>query len=121
MSARQAALLLAAGLAAVGCTSLKPVDLPAAALHSEILAGNLVRPGDRIRVRTQDGEQVSLRVVEVREGTIVGKGTQVPVASITQLESRDFSAAKTAALAGGISGTVLIGMLVALSSMAFMM
>lgn len=123
MSARRrcGALALAAVLAAGGCTSFKTVELPPGTLKEEIVAGNVVKPGDRIRVTRRVGEPVSFRVTGIRDGLLLGEGVSVAIEEIEALESREYSAGKTVALVGGISAATVALMLVALSSVAFMM
>lgn len=117
---RRGYLLLAAVLMLGGCTSFKTVDLPADTLPGEIVAGNVVKPGDRVRVTRRGAEPVSFRVTEVRDGLLLGKGVSVPIDEIETLESREYSTGKTVALAGGVSAGAVVLMLVALSGMAFM-
>lgn len=101
------------------CTSLKPVDLPPASLQDEITAGRLATPGDKVLITTGSGDRVRLQVVAVKDGIIIGRHAEVPIAEVAALEVRESSTPKTALLAGGVTGVVIL-FIVALSSMAFM-
>lgn len=84
-------------LAAIGgCTTLRPVDLEIAQLREEIRVGNVVRPGERIRVTTESGDVREFRLEAVHNDSLVGDGVTVPIGEITALEAREHSAGKTA-------------------------
>jgi hypothetical protein len=105
-----------------GCTSYRPVPLESDTLHQELRLGNLVRPGDRIRVATQSGESVTLVVDQVGEEhlTAVG-GPVISYTDIVSIESRDYDPVKTTvAVIGGSTILTVILISAALSSVVFL-
>ncbi len=109
--------LLVACTALSGCTSLRQVQLDKNRLHEEILSGNVVAIGDRIRITTSSGKQLTFRVTDIRDETLIGKKVTVAVRDIEKLESRNFSYAKTGALTSGVG--LIVGVILVVSSLAF--
>ena len=93
---------------AVACTTLHPVLESRDEFVEQIRTGALLKPGDRIRVITDGGTQQQLRVSEIRDGTIVGKGSEVRIDEIASLEKRERSWVKTGVLLG-LVGLTLFG------------
>jgi hypothetical protein len=117
---RRLCLILALGTLSSACTSYRTWEGDQQALASGIRAGDLVAPGDRIRVALADGEKVAFKVIGLDDTTIAGAQVDVPIDEIRQLESKDFDPVKTGALVGGVTlGTVGL-IMVALSSMTFL-
>lgn len=94
-------LIAIAGLAA--CTSLEPMEMPAAEVQRMIESGEIPLQGESIRVVTSDGKSHKYRVTEVDldERMIRGRETAVPIDDVVAIETREFSIGKTALLAGG--------------------
>jgi hypothetical protein len=90
-------------LGCVGCTSLKPVDVPADELQRQLVAGELVRPGDRVRLVTADETVHKFRVTGVspEQGMVLGRDDRVPINDIVAVETREVSVGRTALLTGG--------------------
>ena len=95
------ALLAAICLLTVACNTMRPVLEPRDEFVEQIRSGALLKPGDRIRVVTDDGTREELRVAEIRaDGTIVGERSEVRVSEIASLEKRERSWVKTGVLVG---------------------
>ena len=105
--------LLAAVLLIVACTSLRPVAAPQQEIQRRILSGELLQPGDQVRVVTTDGVVQEFRVGEIKrdEGVLTGEGRTMQVADIVTIEKRERSWLKTGFLAAGVA--VGVGLLTA--------
>jgi hypothetical protein len=92
-----------------GCTSLRPIDGSPAELRQRIAAGELLKTGDRILITTSDAKTHRLTVSSIDAELIQGRSESFPVAQVTAVKKRQFSRAKTTALAIGIAlaGTVI--------------
>jgi len=91
-----------------GCVTLRPVDTDAVTLHREIRTGDLVKPGDTIRVITVDGVAQKLKVITVDEHAIRGRPpytaqetaiTQIPIDAIVRMEIGEWSGEKAGTFA----------------------
>jgi hypothetical protein len=77
--------------------------------------GSAVKPGDRVRVTTRDGQVLKFEVTRFTESSLVGessegKSSDVPLAEITQLDLVEFSPGKSIGLVAGVlAGLLLIG------------
>jgi hypothetical protein len=91
-------------LGSVGCTTLEPVDVPADELQRQLIAGQLVQPGDRVRLVTADEVVHKFRVIEVSpgQGLVLGRDERVPIDEIVAVETREISVGRTALLTGGV-------------------
>jgi hypothetical protein len=69
-----------------------------------LLSGELLEPGDRVRLVTADEAVHTFRVTEVdrERGIVVGKDNEVPIANIVAVETRETSVGRTALLVGGV-------------------
>ena len=110
------------GLALVlsACSTYQSFDAQPQTLANRIRAGDLVQPGDRVRVTLVDGAQVAFRVTQLDDVTIGGARVAVPIDEIVELESKDFDPVKTGVLVGGMTLGTLGLILAALSSMTFL-
>jgi hypothetical protein len=90
-----------------GCTTLRPVPLEPANLRET------VKPGDRIRVTTLEGQTKEFTVEEVTRDTLKGTKDQVAVSDLTLVEKKESSPGKTAAVAVGVTVAVLLGLVLA--------
>ncbi len=100
------------------CTSVRPVELSAEELRQQIRTGSLIAPGDRVRIATDSGQTYTFKVTSIDEATVHGPDDHVAIDTIAALRTRDFSAGKTALLAGGAVGMgmiILYGMGIAAS------
>lgn len=102
-----AVLLAAAPVASTGCRSLRPVTPETTAAQP---AWD-VQPGDDLRLTLAGGRRVTCTVAAVENGVIVAKdGARYPFADIREVERREVSGGKTAALVGGgVLGALLAG------------
>lgn len=99
-----------------GCTSLSPVELSPQVLQAKIATGEILQPGDRIKLVTVDGLHHEFRVTAISETSIEGTDINIPLEQIVALESRNFSGGKTALLAG--SALVFYQLLAAIAIVA---
>lgn len=104
---KNVAVLVVASLI-FGCTTLRPIAGQPEQIQEQILAGQLVVPGDRVRVTARDGSSQSFRVTEVGpNGELIGKDGHVAVGDIVALEKRRTSWVKTGLLVGLLSWGLL--------------
>jgi hypothetical protein len=85
-----------------GCTTLRPVELSQSTLQARISSGELIRPGERVLIVTQDGKQYEFKVISIGDGYVKGKDVEIPVKDIELIEQRKVSIGKTALLLGSI-------------------
>lgn len=83
-----------------GCTTLKPVEMPQNAVRERISSGDLIGPGDRIKIITNDGKEYEFKVTSVEAGYVKGKDVEIPIRDIALVEKRKISIGKTALLSG---------------------
>ena len=90
------------------CTTMRPTHVPSAEIQSRILAGDLLAPGDRVRLATKDGTVHELRIasVDLDRGVVTGADDAVPIAEIVAVEKRELSWVKTGILIGGLVVTL---------------
>jgi len=116
-------------LSQIGCSNLKTIDAPPEALHERIRQGDLIKAGDSVRIVTEDEREHRFVVTGITTNEIHGKFIRpssdgnkisheevvtIPIDSIVAVKTEEFSAGKSAALAGGISGAlILLGMAIA--------
>jgi len=101
-----AMLLCAANVAA--CTTLAPVQLATDDAQQAIATGELLKPGNKVRLITTDGRAHDFAVVAIdtAEGTVEGEKESVRIADIVTVEKRKPSVGKTLGLVLGIVGQV---------------
>ena len=93
-----------------GCTTLRSVDGVPADLQKRIVAGTLLKRGDRVVIHTNDGSTHELVVEAIREGAIQGNHESIPLETVVAVHKREFSAGKTLGLVAAIVALgVLIG------------
>lgn len=103
-------------LVCCGCTSLKPVEMSPETLQQQISSGELVKPGDNVRVVTTDGKRHDFDIIAIGDGLIVGESVSLAISDIVAVETRNLSVGKTALLAGG--SIVAFQVLAALAAVA---
>jgi hypothetical protein len=106
------ALSAALAISCVGCTTFRPIDGGSADLRVRINSGELLKPGDRVRIVTSDQKTHRFTVKSVGADSIGGVSESIPVEQILALEKRQFSPGKTIALVGGLLGGAALGLLV---------
>jgi hypothetical protein len=81
------------------------------------MSGELLQPGDRVRLVTTDETVYEFRVesVDLERGLVIGRDAHVPIADIAALETREASVGRTALLAGGVAYSVAAIVLIALA------
>ena len=84
-----------------GCSTVKPLEMPPEQVQKKISAGEIFGVGDKVKVATSDGEVYDFKVTAVTNQHILGDEVKIPIDEIVAIETREFSAGKTAALAGG--------------------
>ncbi|MBN1627388.1 MAG: hypothetical protein JW944_12775 [Deltaproteobacteria bacterium] len=84
----------------IGCTTLKTVEMPQNSVQERISAGDLIDPGDRIKIITNDGKEYEFKVTSVEAGYVKGKDVEISIRDIALVEKRKISIGKTALLSG---------------------
>jgi hypothetical protein len=102
------------------CMTLTPIELSPDTLHQRLAAGELIKPGDDVKIVTLDGRHHEFTVTEINQMQIRGKEMALNIEDIIAVENKEFSWGKTAALVGG-TYLVVLGILVATVSGAFIM
>lgn len=104
-------------LSCVACTTLESVAVPADELQSQLRAGMLVKPGDRVRLVTADETVHRFRVTEIssEQGVVIGRNERVLMDEIVAVETREVSVGRTALLTGGVGvgAAILIAIAIA--------
>ena len=88
-------------LLASGCSTTKPVEMTPQEVQQKISAGELIAVGDKVKIATADGEVHEFEVTAVTSEQIQGDDIAIPIDDVVAIETKEFSAGKTAALAGG--------------------
>jgi hypothetical protein len=83
-----------------GCTSLRVIQKSRSEIQEGLTGGNLVHPGDKVRIITNDGKQYDLKVVSIGNGYVKGQDVDIPIKDIDLIEKRRFSIRKTSLLSG---------------------
>jgi hypothetical protein len=96
-------LLLPCMLGCASCTTFKPIAYDAA-----VSAVEQVDAGERLRVVDVYGEEIDLTVTGVKDDYIEGRtadgaSARIDLAQVREIERRQRSPAKTAALVGGLT------------------
>ena len=109
MNILASAAVLMGALANSACTTLKPTEATPEELQRRLLTGELLHPGDRVRLVTADETVYEFRVTEfdVEQGIVIGRDERVAVADVVAVETRELSLGKTALLVGGVSYSVI--------------
>jgi hypothetical protein len=81
-----------------GCTTLQPVANVPGDLSQHFNDGGVLKPGDRVVIRTTSGAQHAFRVRSVHDGVIYGDHDSVPFSEIASVERRETSTTKTTIL-----------------------
>jgi len=85
-----------------GCTTLRPVDLTPPSLQDSITQGDLIKPGNRVRITTIDEKTYKFKILSVSDGYVKGKDIEIPINDVALVEKGQFSILKTTLLVGGI-------------------
>ena len=99
-----------------GCTTLRPIKLSQPAVQERISSGDLIHPGDKVRIFTINSKQYDFKVISVEDGYVKGKDVEIAVKDIAQVEKSEISKGKTALLAGAALLIAIIA--IAANSMA---
>jgi hypothetical protein len=73
-----------------GCTSMRPIDGSPTELQRLINSGELLEPGDRVRIVTADEKTHRFAITKVEAGLIVGSNESVPIDRVVCVEKRQF-------------------------------
>lgn len=103
----------------VACTSFQKTENTATELQRGIRAGEVIVPGDEIRITTVDRQTIELTVDRIDADTIVGEEDSVAIDAVDSLEIRRLSPERTIATTVGSAVVVwwLVGLL--LSAVVF--
>lgn len=109
--------VLIGALTSSACTTLSPTEAALEELQRQLMSGELLQPGDRVRLVTSDETVYEFRVetIDLEQGIVVGRDEHVPIADIVALETREVSVGRTALLAGGVAYSVAAIVLIALA------
>ncbi len=109
--------ILMGALASSACTTLKPKEATPEEVQRQLLSGELLQPGDRVRLVTTDETAYEFRVTEIdiEQGLVIGREERVPIVDVVAVETREVSVGKTALLVGGVGYSVIAIVLVALA------
>lgn len=102
------AVLLA--LCLLGCTTLEPVVGSGIDLQQRLSTEGLVKPGDRVEVRTVDGTVHRLTVVSVGAAELVGDRETIAIDQIASVSKQQLNARRTTTLAEAMVLAVLVGL-----------
>lgn len=117
-----ACLLLMLAHIMSGCTSLQPLADNADSLRAGIRSGDVVKPGDKVRVVTRDGLSRLLIVTALDQNTLRGhpegvhtEGAVVtlPIDDIVFMEGMKVSVGRTAAYSGGVTVGAAMALVIA--------
>jgi hypothetical protein len=92
-------------LLASGCSTVTPVEMTPEQVQKKISEGEVIGVGDTVKIATSNGEVYNFKVTAVTNQQILGDDIEIPIEEVVAIETKEFSAGKTAALAGG---TVLL-------------
>lgn len=96
----------------IGCTSLQTIEAPPDKLHEQIRHENLLKVGDKVKIITEDQKDYQFVVTAINQDEIRGEDVTIPIDSIAAVQTRELSTGKTALLAGGITATMLVVMII---------
>jgi hypothetical protein len=85
----------------VACTPFTKTDIATLDLQRGIRAGEVIAPGDEIRVTTSDARVIELTVSAVTDDSIEGAEASVAIDSVQELEVRRFSPERAVAVGAG--------------------
>lgn len=107
-------VMLMVTLTVTACTSLRTIESTPEALQGRLRSGELLQPGDRVRLVTRDETVHEFRVtkIDLERGFVIGRDDQVPIDEIVALETREVSIGKTALLVGGVGYSLITLMLI---------
>jgi hypothetical protein len=77
-------------MAISGCTTMQPMDGSPTELQRCISSGELLEPGDRVRIVTADQKVHRFAITKIEAGQIVGSKESVPIDQVVYLEKRQF-------------------------------
>ena len=109
--------VLFGALANSACTTLTPKEETPEELQRQLLSGELLQAGERVRLVTTDESVYEFRITEIdlEQDLVIGSDEQVPIADVVAVETREVSVGKTALLVGGVGYSVIVIVLVALA------
>lgn len=80
-------------IAVTGCTTMRLIDGSPTELQRFINAGELLKPGDRVRIATADERAHRIAITKLEAGLIVGPNESVPVDQVRSLEIKKVKSA----------------------------
>ena len=105
-------ILFCVFLSMAGCTSMnrvahEPNAKEPLSIADQIRDSNKINVGDKVSIVTKDGQHYSFKVVTLTPDIITGDSSSIKLDDISEIKSKEFSLAKTAALTGGIAATAI--------------
>jgi len=103
--------VVGAALCSYGCTTLRPSVLSTDEIRRQIDSGELLKPGDKVRLTTKDGAVHDFQVtaIDTVDGLVVGGKESVRVTDIVGVGKREIAVGKTIGLVIGIVGGLQLG------------
>jgi hypothetical protein len=77
-------------IALSGCATLQPIEGTPTELQQFINSGELLKPGDQVRILTADDKAHRFAITKIEGGLIVGPNESVPVDQVVCVETRQF-------------------------------
>ncbi len=96
----------------VGCSTMKPIDMPPEQVQQKISAGEVLGVGDAVKLTTKDNEVHEFKVTSLTDKQVLGENIEIAIDDIVAIETKQFSAGRTAAAAAAAGGTVLLWIIV---------
>jgi hypothetical protein len=94
------ACLMVVAFALSGCTSFSTIQKSRSEIREGLTRGDLIDPGDQVKIIASDGKEFSFKVVSIGNGYVKGKDVEIPIKDIDLIEKRRVSIGKTALLSG---------------------
>ena len=98
---RTTAAIAASALLLGGCTSLQLVDSSPEELRGQVRNGQIMRPGERVSLTTEDGTTHVFEVLEVTDRAVRSDAVDVPIESIVSVRTMQADPARTVLAVGG--------------------
>jgi hypothetical protein len=105
-------IVLAAIISCTGCTTLRPIEGTSSELQQRVIAGQLLKAGDRVEIVTTNQQTHRFTVTRIDAGLIEGKAESIQVDQVVSVKRRQFSGVKTLALICGVA--LVVGGVVAI-------
>jgi hypothetical protein len=82
------------------CTSLRTIQKSRSEIQEGLARGDLIHPGDKVRIITNDGNQYDFKVTAIGNGYVKGQDVDILIKDIDLVEKRRINVGKTVLLSG---------------------